>query len=314
MTSVPVLYIVFNRLDTVKQSFEAVRSAQPSRLYLAADGPRKNRKGEAERCEEVRQWVLSHIDWNCEVHRRFQKENVGCGHHPADAITWLFENEESGIILEDDCVASSSFFPFAAEMLEKYKDDHQVSIVCGSNFDVSHRFQPEEADYFFSKISYTWGWATWKRSWKDYDFTMTDWGRINKSRLLRWLFTDPEYREYWRYIFDETLAKQPTDIWDYQFFFLCYRNRRLAIVPAVNLISNIGIGTDATHTTESSDSMGVSLQELTFPLKHAMGKVVNEAYDGLVQEKCYGRVPVIPLFTKLKRRIKKLFSNYKAHA
>lgn len=314
MTSVPVLYIVFNRLDTVKRSFEAIRSAQPSRLYLAADGPRKNREGEAERCEEVRQWILSHIDWNCEVHQRFQKENVGCGHHPADAITWLFENEECGIILEDDCVASASFFPFAAEMLEKYKDDDQVSIVCGSNFDLAHRFQFEEADYFFSKISYTWGWATWKRSWKDYDFTMRDWGRINKSGLLRWLFDEPEYREYWRYIFDETLKSQPTDIWDYQFFFLCYRNRRLTIVPKVNLISNIGDGIDATHTTESNESLGTPLDELSFPLKHPMGKVVNEAYDCLLQEKCYGRVPVITPLTKLKRRIKKLFSDYKAYA
>lgn len=303
---VPVLYIIFNRLDAVKNSFEAIRVAQPSRLYIAADGPRKSREGEAGRCEEVRRWVLSHIDWDCEVHQRFQETNVGCGRHPASAISWLFENEECGIILEDDCVASPSFFPFVDEMLEKYKDDKDISIVCGSNFDKMHRFQAKEADYFFSKISYTWGWATWKRNWMDYDYTMQAWNTTNKSRLLKWLFDEPEYREYWRYIFDTTALRQPEDIWDYQFFFSCYRKRQMAIVPNVNLISNIGDGTDATHTNESNGRLGMEVKDLTFPLKHPAKKVRNEAYDCHLQEVCYGRVQVVPPFTKLKRRIKKM--------
>lgn len=310
MINVPVLYIIFNRLDTVKQSFEAIRAAQPSRLYLAADGPRKDRTGEAERCEEVRNWVLSRIDWNCELHQRFQETNVGCGHHPADAISWLFENEESGIILEDDCVASPSFFPFVAEMLQKYKDDKDVSIVCGSNFDKEHRFQAKEADYFFSKISYTWGWATWKRNWMDYDYTMQVWNTTNKSRLLKWLFDEPEYREYWRYVFDSTVRTQPQDIWDYQFFFSCYRKRQMSIVPNVNLISNIGDGVDATHVMKSEGRLGNEINELEFPLDHPDKKVRNEAYDSLLQEVCYGRAQVVPFHTRLKRQVKKLIRKH----
>lgn len=306
MTQVPVLYIVFNRLDTVKQSFEAIRAAQPSRLYLAADGPRKDRAGEAERCEEVRNWVLSHVDWGCELHQRFQDANVGCGHHPADAISWLFENEECGIILEDDCVACPSFFPFVAEMLEKYKDDKDVSIVCGSNFDQNHQFQAPDADYFFSKISYTWGWATWKRNWMDYDYTMQAWNTTNKSRLLKWLFDEPEYREYWRYIFDTTVETQPRDVWDYQFFFSCYKKRQMAVVPNVNLISNIGDGADATHTMRSEGRMGIETKDLHFPMRHPVKKQRNELYDILLQETCYGRVAVDPTIKKVKRFIKKV--------
>ena len=307
MTEVPVLYIIFNRLDTVRKSFESIRKAQPAKLYIAADGPRKGRENEKERCEEVRSWVLSQIDWDCEVHQRFQEKNVGCGHHPADAITWLFENEDQGIIMEDDCVASPSFFPFVAEMLERYKNDKDVSIVCGSNFDRSHRFQAKDADYFFSKISYTWGWATWKRNWVDYDYTMQAWNTINKSRLLKWLFDEPEYREYWRYIFDTTVKTQPQDIWDYQFFFSCYKKRQMSIVPNVNLISNIGDGTDATHIMKSDGRLGIEFGELGFPLRHPEKKYRNEPYDNLLQETCYGRVAVVPTFTKFKRRIKKMF-------
>ena len=306
-SKVPVLFIVFNRLDTVKQSFEAIRSAKPSRLYIAADGPRKDHEGEKERCEEVRHWVLSHVDWDCEVHQRFQETNVGCGHHPSDAITWLFENEDRGIILEDDCVASLSFFPFVDEMLERYKDDNNISIICGSNFDGAHQFQAKNADYFFSKISYTWGWATWKRNWMDYDYTMQAWGKMNRSRLLKWLFDEPEYREYWRYIFDTTVKIQPQDIWDYQFFFSCYKKRQMSIVPNVNLISNIGDGTDATHTMKSEGRLGIEYGELSFPLRHPEKKYRNEAYDNLLQETCYGRVAVVPTSKKIKRAIKRIF-------
>ncbi|MCK9156865.1 MAG: nucleotide-diphospho-sugar transferase [Paludibacteraceae bacterium] len=303
---VPVLYIIFNRLDTVKSSFEAIRTAQPKSLYIAADGPRKDREGESDKCEEVRSWVLSHIDWNCDVHTHFQKENLGCGHHPEKAISWLFENEECGVILEDDCVASPSFFDFASEMLKRYKDDDRISIVCGSNFDQEHRFQSPNADYFFSKISYTWGWATWRRSWKHYDFSMNDWNSINQRKLLKWLFSDLEYREYWRFIFDETYMNQPQDLWDYQFFFLCYKRRQMSVVPNVNVISNIGIGEYATHTIEADGKMCLETDNLFFPLKHPVDMVCNSLYDSHLQEVCYGRIPVVSRWKKMKRAIKKL--------
>lgn len=308
MYDIPVLFIIFNRLDTTQVAFESIRKAKPSKLYVAADGPRSEKEGEAVRCREVRNWVLSHVDWECDLHTRFQEKNVGCGHHPANAISWLFENEGMGVILEDDCVASPSFFAFAAEMLDRYKDNKNISIICGSNFDKERICQAKEADYFFSKISYTWGWATWRRNWVDYDFTMKRWNKVCKRRMLKWLFNEPEYREYWRYIFDQTAKNQPQDLWDYQFFFSCYDKRQLAIVPNVNLISNIGDGSDATHTTEANVKMNTKLADLTFPLRHPSTIERNLLYDNLLQEVCYGRIPVVPFCKKIKRHLKQLFS------
>ena len=132
MTKTPILFIIFNRLDTVRQSFEPIRRYKPEKLYIAADGPRKNKEGEVERCQEVREWVLGNIDWECKVSTLFRDENVGCGQGPKQAIDWLFANEEMGVILEDDCVASDSFFEFACQMLVKYRDDKRISIICGS--------------------------------------------------------------------------------------------------------------------------------------------------------------------------------------
>lgn len=302
MTKTPVLFIIFNRLDTVKQSFEPIRKYQPEKLYVAADGPRGSKAGEAERCEEVRKWVVDNIDWDCVVHTLFREKNVGCGQGPKQAIDWLFENEEMGVILEDDCVASESFFEFAYQMLLKYRDDKRISIICGSNFDKDGNFKAEDADYFFSVVPYTWGWATWRRNWEDYDFSMSRWNQLNKGRLLKFMFKDAEHRNYWRYVFDETVGKNPHDIWDYQFFFSCYQKHQLAIVPNVNQINNIGVGEDATHTSHNAEyRKDIIRQEMKFPLRHPSKKERNWGYDSLVMDKCYGRIKTDSWHKKLKR-------------
>ena len=108
MFETPILYIIFNRIDTVQQTFPVIKKQKPKHLYVAADGPRIEKSGEAEKCNQVRNWVLSQIDWDCEVKTLFREDNLGCGKGPASAISWFFENVEQGIILEDDCLPTDS--------------------------------------------------------------------------------------------------------------------------------------------------------------------------------------------------------------
>ena len=98
-----VLFLVFNRPDTTAQVFEAIRKAKPSRLYVAADGPRSAREGEAERVAKVRE-ISTAVDWPCVLHTLFRNENLGCKYAVSDAISWFFRHEDKGIILEDDCL------------------------------------------------------------------------------------------------------------------------------------------------------------------------------------------------------------------
>ena len=119
-----VLFLVFNRPDTTKQVFKAIRQAKPPRLYVAADGPRADKPGEAEKVEQARR-IAMQVDWDCEVKTLFREKNLGCGKAVSSAIDWFFENEEEGIILEDDCLPSQSFFWFCEELLERYRLDMQ---------------------------------------------------------------------------------------------------------------------------------------------------------------------------------------------
>jgi len=155
----PVLFLIFKRLDTTKQVFEQIKKAKPPRLYIAADGPRDYVEGEAEKVKAAREYVLSNIDWNCEVKTLFREKNLGCGKAVSEAITWFFENEEQGIILEDDTVPSQSFFWFCEELLNRYKDEKKVWHIGGTNF--QDGIIRGNGDYYFSALNHIWGWASW---------------------------------------------------------------------------------------------------------------------------------------------------------
>ena len=106
-----VLLIVFNRPDTTIQSLNAIRKAKPQRLYIAGDGPRDKTKSELEKINKVRE-IVKNIDWPCEDKTLFRDKNLGCKKGVSSAITWFFEHEDKGIIIEDDCLPNLEFFAF----------------------------------------------------------------------------------------------------------------------------------------------------------------------------------------------------------
>ena len=235
--------MVFNRPDTTAQVFEAIRQAKPPRLYVAADGPREGREGEAERVAKVRQ-IATAVDWPCEVKTLFRDKNLGCKFAVSSAITWFFEEEDQGIILEDDCLPSQSFFWFCEAMLNKYKNDESIYVISG------HNRLPEDIcikeDYVFCKYSSIWGWASWASVWKNYDVGISTWPVVRK-RLIKNISTHIPTQRFWNNVFDKTYNRE-IDTWDYQLLFLMLSNSAMGILPRLNLVSNIGFGPDATHT------------------------------------------------------------------
>ena len=253
----PVLFLVFNRLDTTKQVFKAIRKAKPPRLYIAADGARESKDGEAEKVKAVREYIMSNINWECEVKTLFREQNLGCKYAVSGAIDWFFENEEMGIILEDDCLPSQSFFWFCEELLERYKDDMRVWHIGGSNF--QNAIKRGEGDYYFSKYNLIWGWAGWASRWKKYDVELDS---IIDTKFLEKTFEDRNAIKYWAKPFNDMKEKR-IDTWDYQYTFSMWDNDGLAILSNTNMISNIGFGEDATHTTTKEGELSnVSRSEL----------------------------------------------------
>ena len=233
-----VLFLVFNRIDTTKQSFEEIRKVRPPMLYIAADGSRKDMDGEVAIVKEVRDYVLNNIDWPCEVKTLFRDVNLGCGRAVSEAITWFFENEEMGIILEDDCVPSQSFFYFCEMLLGKYKDDQRIMHIGGTNF--QDGIIRGDGSYYFSKMYHHWGWAGWRRAWKYFDFKMEHFPKFKELNEISNIWHDKETQNYFIKIFQDVYDGR-VDTWDYQCYYAYYLQNGLAIIPNVNMVSNVGI-------------------------------------------------------------------------
>jgi hypothetical protein len=264
-TKSAVLFLVFNRPDTTKKVFEAIKAVKPPRLYIAADGPRINRLGELEKVKSVRE-IVSKIDWDCEVKTLFREENLGCKYAVSSAITWFFEHEEQGIILEDDCLPNSDFFWFCDEMLNRYKYNDYVWTITGDNY--QNGFKRGDGSYYFSRYNHVWGWASWSRSWAYYDVEIGVWNDWKNSAEFKEYFSNKRERNYWLRVFDD-VKNGKIDTWDYQWTLCLFRNNGLTVTPNVNLVENIGFGEDATHTKEriNADLTVHSIGNITHPSK-----------------------------------------------
>jgi hypothetical protein len=283
MFETPILFLVFNRPGVTRRVFERIRAIKPKQLFVAADGPRKDRLGEDALCQETRRIVES-IDWACDVRTLFRTENLGCRNAVSSAISWFFGEVEQGIILEDDCLPAASFFPFCQELLSRYANDPRIMHISGDNFQKGHK--RGAADYYFSIYNHVWGWASWRRAWAHYDVNMTGIKRADIRKLLGSMNKSIHFRHYWENAFLKT-AGEEIDTWDYQWTYAIWRRQGLSILPQVNLITNIGFGAEATHT--QSDSWTANLPALEINIKSHVDKIsCHEDADRYTEAQVYG--------------------------
>ncbi len=242
---VPVVYILYNRPQTVRKTFAAIRSIQPKTLFLIADGPKNDL--DALKVSEARKEV-EHIDWDCTVIRIYASDNMGCANRITSGLSTVFDQVDSAIILEDDILASESFFHFAQHMLIHYADDPDIMMISGWNTLVSHN--AGTCDAFLSKTCSNWGWATWKRAWQRFCM-IPELSRLSESEqhhLLRLNHDDDLWVSHNLFMLRERVWER-YDAWDYQWVFSIYLHRGFCVTPALNLCRNVGFDADATHTS-----------------------------------------------------------------
>lgn len=307
----PVALIFFNRPDTLERVFAKVRDAKPQKLYLIQDGPRNEK--DMEKILECRK-IVENIDWQCQVIKDYSKVNLGCGVRPQSGITNALKEEERIIILEDDCIPCSSFFPYCEEMLEKYKDDERICYISGLNH--FEEWDCGDSDYFFAKTGAIWGWATWARSWNMYyDYYVKD---INDDRIMK-LIQDQISNRYiarskiasWRRAYQSALNGEKLSYWDIQWGFVKYAQNMLVIVPRYNQICNIGVGPASTHATSANNKtrfikyknfVFMPTKELPATLRHPKFCVCDTKYDDLVY-KCSSGNPVRRTLAKIAKKV-----------
>jgi hypothetical protein len=251
-TNSPVLFLLFNRPEHTKLVFQEIRNAKPSKLYIAIDGPRNNNKEDIVKIDTIKTYLQNSIDWNCDVKTLFRESNMGCKVAVSSAITWFFEHENMGIILEDDCLPLNNFFSFCDQLLSKYEYDERVRHISGVNF-LNSNINISDS-YYFSKFTHVWGWASWKRVWKDYSKDLLkDYNFNNFSKIYN-IYPD---RKICNAIIKELkkVQSEKLNTWDYQYLFLNFINNGLTIIPQNSLVKNIGFDLESTHTQINTYNM-----------------------------------------------------------
>jgi hypothetical protein len=271
----PVLLLIFNRPELTEKVMEKIRRAEPGKLFVGADGPRKDQSEDEKRCEQARR-VATQVDWDCELHTQFRNENLGCRKAVSSAITWFFNHVEEGVILEDDCVPSDSFFGFSGQMLEEYRSDERIMMISGTN--VNGEWNSERQDYHYSRYGGIWGWATWRESWETYNSGMDEWGSKKCKRLMRGVMGDEHFKRR-KSSYDKSYNGE-VDTWDYIWSFYRIINSGLSVVPSKNMVSNIGFGERATHTTNKYNERS-NLDRYNIDLPVSVNSVVlpDKEYD-----------------------------------
>ncbi|MDR1896788.1 MAG: hypothetical protein LBR10_08365 [Prevotellaceae bacterium] len=281
MYNIPVLFLIFNRPDTTAQVFERIRQIKPTHLYVAADGAREGRPDEVKRCTEVRA-IIEGIDWQCELKTLYREKNLGCKIAVSEAITWFFEQEEYGVILEDDCLPDLSFFPFCEELLIRYKDDDRIGHISGDCFFPG--IFKNGLSYDFCFFAHIWGWASWRRVWKNYDIHFTYWEQAQKNkRKTKNLFRNLKEKVYFSSFISDAVSGRGMDTWDAQYLFMLRTQNQLSIYPSVNLVTNIGFNNpNATNTKKSGTKDCIPSKPVHFPLKHPEYVMDNKEIDNRI--------------------------------
>ena len=240
--STPVAFLIFNRPELTARVFAAIRQAKPQKLLVVADGARFSE--EAEKCQKTRE-IINRVDWECEVLTNFSDINLGCRQRISSGLDWVFSEVEEAIILEDDCLPAPSFFNFCQNLLERYRHDERIMHISGNNFQDGQ--SSNNYSYYLSKYTHVWGWASWRRAWKHYDVTIKTWSEYKNSKMISSICESVGEQKYWTDIF-ENVFNNAIDTWDYQWLYTCWFQSGLSVLPQSNLVSNVGFGSDATHT------------------------------------------------------------------
>ena len=283
-TSLPVLFLIFNRPEIASETFAVIKDVKPKELFIACDGPRADKLGEDELVRKTRNAIEKMIDWDCDIKRLYREDNLGCQRSVSGSIDWFFKNVEKGVILEDDCLASPSFFRYCEELLDRYEDDFRVMSINGTCLTPSDDPNFNGESYCFSRYSSSWGWATWANRWSLFDVKMSNYQKFKEKNIIKDLFDDFPRQNFWKEIFQDVYDGK-INSWAYIWSYTCFINNGLSCAPRRNLVSNIGFGGEGTHTQNKGDKMAeIPIFDLDFPLKHPEFIVVNKKIDRYIEK------------------------------
>ena len=286
--NLPIMICGFNRPQCLSQVFNVVRKAKPNQLFLVLDHPREGHPNDIQNWEVCKR-IFKNVDWECEVHRNYAESNMGCRRRMGSAITWTFEHVDRAVIIEDDCVADASFFPYVAELLERYKDDGRIGGICGfiEHYDFCGHPVKCKGDYYFDRLNTCCCWATWRRAWKSFDADFSNWPKWKDERIFRkicrWRYEERKFERIAQSVYEGRVSSWATIWW-----LSCLANNMLFSHPVRNMVTNIGFGDGSTHTRNASSPWAnLPVHSAPSPICHPESIEINSMAERFMVSNSY---------------------------
>ena len=304
----PIVFIIFKRPEETQTVFEAIRQAKPPKLLVIADGPRPSKIGEDQASATTRA-IIDRVDWDCEVLKNYSDVNLGCMRRVSSGLDWVFNIVEEAIIIEDDCLPHPTFFRFAEELLERYRNDQRIMSISGQNVQFGRK--RTDYSYYFSRYNHCWTWASWRRAWQYYDLEMKLWPEIRDGNFLEDVLGDSHAAKVWTKTF-QLCYEGKIDSWAFRWTLASFIQNGMNILANVNLVSNIGHGVAGTNTGDvDSPYNNMPAEALKFPLKHPPFAIRDTQADKFTENTLYDYDP--PLLRKVQRKVDKLLKKIRSN-
>ena len=290
LVDVPVAVIFFARPETLVHTFNRIKEARPSRLYLIQDGPRANRPDDPENIQKCRD-IVADVDWDCDVKTNYSEVNLSCGTRPFTGISWAMEQEDRLIIIEDDAVPDVTFFAYCAELLEHYKDDQRVAMITAAN--LLGEWMSPKGSYFFGKSGQISCWATWRRCWEKIDSELEFVDDEEAMRLLACTMDSHTYKRDFKGIRkyrEQIKSGAKLTYWSTKWNYMKHLQHGLVIIPKRNMVENIGTTANSTFSTKNPkwvphcqrNIFFAKTHPVEFPLEHPKYMIHDREFDAKV--------------------------------
>lgn len=240
----PVVLFVYNRVDVLKKTIEALKKnilARESQLFIFSDGPKNYHDPKV---NAVREYIKT-IDGFNNITIFESSKNKGLANSIIDGVTQIVNQYGKVIVLEDDLVTSPYFLKFSNNSLDFYENDENVVCICGYNYSVV----PPEEKTFFIKGADCLGWSTWKRGWDLFE--------KNGEKLLNGIKKREIEKEFdfnYSYPYLKMLECQidgKVNSWAIRWLASAFLKNKLCLYPSKSLIDHIGSSADATNCSQN---------------------------------------------------------------
>jgi hypothetical protein len=261
----PIAVFAYNRPHHLNRLLDSLFSNElfsHSPIFVFCDGPRVQE--DQDHVAQTRSVARRRLGSHGQI---IQSEvNNGLAQSIIAGVTDLCRRYGRVIVFEDDLVLYPRCLHFLNAALRHYADDARIYHVNAYRYPLPPASRPN-----FSRLTSSWGWATWQRAWMNFepDAIKLE-GAIREADLISALDFEGTF-PYYSMLQDQARGK--IDSWAIRWYASTLIRGALAICPNVSQASNLGFDATGVHcgvTSVYDVNLGEASEDWPTPLSEDM--------------------------------------------